>query len=50
MDETLLKAAYNYQLSKKEPHGYIHNSLYIAELLVDSIESLGGNVAIYTWR
>ena len=50
IDETLLKAAYNYQLSQKEPHAFIHNSRYMAQLLVDSIESLGGNVAIYTWR
>jgi hypothetical protein len=50
MDATLLRAAYNFQLSKKEPHGFIHNPFYIAQLLVDSIESLGGNVAIYTWR
>ena len=49
-DLTLMRAAYNYQFSKKEPHGFIHNSLYIAQLLVDSIESLGGSVAIYTWR
>jgi hypothetical protein len=46
----LLKAAYNYQVSKKEPHGFIHNSRYIAQLLVDSIEHLGGSVAEYTWR
>jgi len=46
----LLKAAYNYQVSKKEPHGFIHNSRYIAQLLVDSIEHLGGNVSKYTWR
>ncbi len=50
MDATLLKAAYNYQLSKKEPHGFIHNPFYIAQLLVDSIEDLGGNVAVYVWR
>ncbi len=50
MNAFLLKAAYNYQLSKKEPHGFIHNPFYIAQLLVDSIESLGGSVAIYTWR
>jgi hypothetical protein len=46
----LLKASYNYQVSKKEPHGFIHNSRYIAQLLVDSIEHLGGSVAAYTWR
>lgn len=49
-DATLLKAAYNYQVSKKEPHGFIHNSRYIAQLLVDSIEALGGDVSAYTWR
>lgn len=46
----LLKAAYNYQMSKKEPHGYIHNARYVAQLLVDSIGDLGGNVSPYTWR
>jgi hypothetical protein len=50
MDAALLKAAYNYQFSKKEPHGFIHNPYYIAQLLVDSIESLAGNVAAYIWR
>lgn len=49
-DAALLKATYNYQFSKKEPHGYIHNSLYVAQLLVDSIENLGGDVSAYTWR
>ena len=47
---TLLKAAYNYHTSIKEPGGFIHNSLYIAQLLVDSIRDLGGNAAPYTWR
>lgn len=46
----LLRAAYNYQVSLKEPHGFIHNSRYVAQLLVDSIEHLGGNVSKYTWR
>ncbi len=46
----LLKAAYNYQFSLKEPHGFIHNSRYIAQLLVDSIEHLGGDISAYTWR
>lgn len=50
MDATILKACYNYQFSKKEPHGFIHNPFYIAQLLVDSIESLGGSVVAYTWR
>ena len=46
----LLKTAYNFQVSKKDPNGYIHNSRYIAQLLVDSIEHLGGSVSKYTWR
>lgn len=46
----MLKAAYNLQMSKKEPHGYIHNIKYVAQLLADSIGDIGGNVAPYTWR
>ena len=42
-DAALLKAAYNYQFSKKEPSGYIHNLVYIAQLLVDSYRDLGGD-------
>jgi hypothetical protein len=46
----LLRAAYNFQVSKKEPHGFIHNSKYIAQLLVDSIGHIGGDVSAYKWR
>lgn len=46
----MLRAAYNFQMSKKEPCGYIHNPRYIAQLLVDSIGHLGGNIKAYTWR
>lgn len=49
-DAELLKASYNYQTSRKEPHGFIHNYLYIAQLLLDSIEDLGGDVSAHTWR
>jgi hypothetical protein len=49
-DAKLLRAAYNYQASIKEPHGFIHNSKYVAELLVDSIEHLGGDISAYSWR
>jgi len=49
-DAKLLEAAYNYHFSKKESHGYIHNALYVAQLLVDSIGDLGGSTAPYTWR
>jgi hypothetical protein len=41
-DPTLLRAAYNYQVSLKEPAGYIHNGAYIQQLLHDSITDLGG--------
>jgi len=49
-DAAALRAAYNYQFSKKEPCGYIHNALYLAQLMVDSIGHLGGEVKKYTWR
>jgi hypothetical protein len=49
-DAKLLRAAYNYQVSKKDPNGFIHNSKYIAQLLVDSIEHIGGDVSAYKWR
>jgi hypothetical protein len=42
-DNTLLKAAYNYQVVQKEPCGYIHNAKYHLQLLFDSIADLGGN-------
>ncbi|MEW6221670.1 MAG: hypothetical protein AB1634_19355, partial [Thermodesulfobacteriota bacterium] len=45
-----LKAAYNYQTSQKEPCGYIHNPLYLAQLLVDAMEDLGGDVSAFLWR
>jgi hypothetical protein len=36
----LLKAAYNYQTSKKDPGAYAHGGKYIVQLLYDSIEDL----------
>ncbi len=36
----LLKAAYNYQLSVKDPGAFAHNAKYIIELLYDSIADL----------
>ena len=42
----LLKAAYNYQLSLKDPGAYAHNGKYVIQLLVDSIEDL--NTALPT--
>ncbi len=44
-DAPLLRAAYNFQVTQKEPCGYIHNARYIMQLLYDSIEDLGGDVS-----
>jgi hypothetical protein len=41
----LLKAAYNYQVSLKDPGAFAHGNKYIVELLYDSIEDLGGDVS-----
>jgi hypothetical protein len=41
----LLKAAYNYQLSVKDPGSFAHNSKYVVELLHDSIEDLNGKIS-----
>jgi hypothetical protein len=39
----LLKAAYNYQVSIKDPGAFAHGNKYIVQLLVDSIADLGGD-------
>jgi hypothetical protein len=41
----LLKAAYNYQVSVKDPGTFAHGGKYIIQLLYDSIEDLGGDVS-----
>lgn len=41
----LLKAAYNYQLSVKDPGAFAHNAKYVMELLHDSIEDLNGKIS-----
>jgi hypothetical protein len=41
----LLKAAYNYQVSLKDPGAFAHGNKYIVQLLFDSIEDLGGDVS-----
>ena len=40
----LLQAAYNYQVSQKDPGGYTHNPKYHIELLYDSIEALNAQM------
>lgn len=44
----LMKAAHNYQISQKDPGAWAHNFDYMAQLLIDAIEDLGGSVAAYT--
>lgn len=40
----LLKAAYNYQVSMKDPGAFAHNAKYVIALLYDSIESLNEKI------
>ncbi len=44
----LLKAAFNYQYSQKDPGVFVHNPKYVIQFLIDSIEDLGGDVSKYT--
>ena len=41
----LLKAAYNYQLSAKDPGAFAHNAKYVMQLLHDSIDDLNGKIS-----
>lgn len=41
----LLKAAYNYQVSVKDPGAFAHGNKYIVQLLFDSIADLGGDTS-----
>jgi len=40
----LLRAAYNYQDSHKDPGGFAHNSSYVLQILFDSIQAVGGDL------
>jgi hypothetical protein len=42
-----MKAAHNFQIWVKEPGAWAHNTNYIAQLLIDSIEDLGGDVSSF---
>ena len=44
----LVKAAFNYQYIHKDPGMYVHNPKFVMQFLIDSIESLGGDVSVYT--
>jgi hypothetical protein len=45
-DLAMLRAAYNYQTSRKEPCGYIHNGTYIEQFLFDSIVAMGATPSV----
>ncbi len=42
----LLRAAYNYQYSLKDPGAFAHNGKYLIQFLYDSLEDLGGAEAV----
>lgn len=44
----LLRAAFNYQYTQKDPGAFVHNPKYVMQFLIDSIADLGGNVSKYT--
>ncbi len=44
----LIKAAYNYQYSIKDPGAFVHNPKYVVQFLIDSIKDLGSDVTGYT--
>jgi hypothetical protein len=41
-DPKLLKAAFNYQWTQKEPGAWAHNEFYVMQVVFDSIVDLGG--------
>jgi len=46
-DAQSLKAAYNYQYYQKDPGAFVHNGKFVAQILIDSIADLRGNVGGY---
>ncbi len=43
-----VKAAFNYQYVQKDTGAFVHNPKYVIQILIDSIEDLGGDVSTYT--
>ena len=41
----MLKAAYNFSFTTRDPGAYVHNAKYVLQLMYDSIEDLGGSTA-----
>jgi len=44
----LLKAAYNYQYSTKDPGAFAHNGPYILQILYDSLDDIGADTSSMT--
>ncbi|MEI7845799.1 MAG: hypothetical protein WCK35_08355 [Chloroflexota bacterium] len=44
----LLKATYNFNFLRKNPGAAVHNGKYVIQILIDSIEDLGGDISKYT--
>ena len=44
----LLKAAYNYQYAQKDPGAFAHNGNYVIQILIDSINGVGGDTSVMT--
>ena len=42
---SLLRAAYNYQYSVKDPGAFTHNPQYVMQVLIDSIDEVGGDTS-----
>ena len=44
----LLRGAYNYQYTTKDPGAFAHNGLYIIQILYDSLEDMGADISNMT--
>jgi hypothetical protein len=44
----LLRAAYNYQYTQKDPGAFAHNSTYVMQFLYDSINAVSGDTSAMT--
>ncbi|MBI3158736.1 MAG: hypothetical protein HYZ26_03930 [Chloroflexi bacterium] len=42
---SLLRAAYNYQYASKDPGAFAHNAPYVVQILIDSIQAMGGSIS-----
>jgi hypothetical protein len=42
----LLRTAYNYHFSRRDPGNYAHNGPYVLQLLYDSLDDLGERVSV----